>query len=35
MLKTLKGQFIDEHGIKCLKSYTYKSSTYTYLDNAM
>jgi hypothetical protein len=35
MLKTIKGQFIDSHGIKCLKNYAYKSSQYTFLDEAM
>jgi hypothetical protein len=35
MLKVLIGKFINDDGIKCLKNYKYKTSTYTFMDNAM
>ena len=35
MQRILKGQFINKHGIQCLKDYKYKGSSYTYLDDAM
>lgn len=35
MLKILTGEFINDHGINRLKNYKYKTSTYTFMDNAM
>jgi len=34
-MNIVKGQFINEHGIDCLKNYKYKSGSYTFMDNAM